>query len=330
MIFEKLSAFIKKKMRMSHIYQPVILIALLKNKGKCSEEEIAKDLLSYDQSQIEYYTKVTNNMVGRILRHHQIIEKDSRTKAYNLIGFEDLTASQTEDLISLCQEKLMAFLEARGKNIFDHRRKSIGYISGTIKYEVLKRAKFHCELCGIPADEKALEVDHIIPKNKGGIDGLINYQALCYSCNAMKRDRDSTDFHEIRESFKYRKENCHFCLITPSRIIGENNLAYVIRDKYPVTDLHTLIIPKRHVTGYFDLGQAEINACNGLINQYKEEIISIDHTVGGFNIGVNVGEAAGQTIFHCHIHLIPRRKGDVPNPRGGIRHTIPGKGFYYQ
>lgn len=328
MFFNDLSNFIKKKMRMSHIYQPVMLMALLKNGGKCSEEEIAKTLLSHDQSQIEYYTQITNNMVGRVMRHHQIVERDPKTKTYSLNDYEGLTPQQIEDLLGLCQEKLEAFLEARGQSIFDHRRKSIGYISGTIKYEVLKRAKFHCELCGIPADEKALEVDHIIPRNKGGTDDLSNYQALCYSCNSTKRDRDSTDFHKIRESFEYRKEGCQFCQIPPQRIISENNLAYVIRDKHPVTDLHTLIIPKRHVAEYFDLGQAEINACNELINRYRADITSKDQAVEGFNLGVNVGETAGQTIFHCHIHLIPRRNGDVPNPRGGIRHTIPGKGSY--
>ena len=95
-----------------------------------------------------------------------------------------------------------------------------------------------------------------------------------------------------------------------------------------MTKLHTLIIPKRHVSSYFELGQAEINAINQLIIAAKAEIEKADDTVTGFNIGINNGESAGQTIFHCHIHLIPRRDGDIEDPRGGIRHVIPGKGFY--
>ncbi len=115
-------------------------------------------------------------------------------------------------------------------------------------------------------------------------------------------------------------ESCLFCHIENERVVAENDLAYAIRDGFPVTELHTLIIPKRHVEDYFGLTQEELLAC--------DEIMNSDSSVDGFNIGMNSGESAGQTIFHCHIHLIPRRSGDVENPRGGVRHLIPGKGNY--
>lgn len=95
-----------------------------------------------------------------------------------------------------------------------------------------------------------------------------------------------------------------------------------------MSPLHTLIIPKRHLATFFELGQAEVNACTVLINEQKKLIESEDHLVNGFNVGVNDGVSAGQTIDHCHIHLIPRRSGDVADPRGGVRHAIPGKGYY--
>jgi ATP adenylyltransferase len=88
-------------------------------------------------------------------------------------------------------------------------------------------------------------------------------------------------------------------------------------------DKHTLIIPKRHVAEFFDLYQPEINAVHALLLEIKNEISRIDTTVTEFNVGVNVGQAAGQSIFHVHVHLIPRRDGDVERPRGGIR--IPDK-----
>jgi diadenosine tetraphosphate (Ap4A) HIT family hydrolase len=112
------------------------------------------------------------------------------------------------------------------------------------------------------------------------------------------------------------------------RIISENDLVYAIRDKYPVTPLHSLIIPKRHVVDYFSLTKDELLSCDVLLKEVKDSIQSDDELVEGFNIGINSGEVAGQTIFHCHIHLIPRRVGDVENPRGGVRHLIPGKGDY--
>ena len=122
--------------------------------------------------------------------------------------------------------------------------------------------------------------------------------------------------------------SCLFCNIESQRVISENDLAYAIRDGFPVTHLHTLIIPKRHAINYFDMTEEEILATNELIRQMKENIEKSDSSVDGFNIGINAGESSGQTIFHCHIHLIPRRSGDTENPRGGVRHIIPGKGYY--
>ena len=123
-------------------------------------------------------------------------------------------------------------------------------------------------------------------------------------------------------------KDCIFCNMESSRKIDENDLFYVIRDGFPVTSLHTLIIPKRHVETYFGLTEAEVLSMNILINKHKELIEKEDTAVTGFNIGMNCGEDAGQTVFHCHVHLIPRRKGDMDEPRGGVRHIIPDKGYY--
>jgi diadenosine tetraphosphate (Ap4A) HIT family hydrolase len=130
---------------------------------------------------------------------------------------------------------------------------------------------------------------------------------------------------------KQEKNQCLFCEIQASnreRIIAENSLVYAIRDGFPVTEGHTLFIPKRHTLDYFSLKQEEVLAINQLMELHRKLLQKEDPTIDGFNIGMNCGETAGQTIFHCHVHLIPRRKGDVENPRGGVRHIIAGKGFY--
>ena len=326
MHFSDLKHFIIKRMRMSHIYQPVMLMTLLKEGGVASIETLSKKLLIEDKSQQEYYGNITRNMVGRVLNNHGIVQKDG--KVFKLRDYETYTEDQRIELVQICQEKLNEYIEKRGKRIFEHRRKSAGYISGSIRYNVLKDAKFRCELCGVSADTKALEVDHIMPRNKGGSDEINNLQALCYSCNAMKRDKDSTDFRRVRESYEVREEGCLFCEIQKERILDEDNLFYVIRDGFPVTDLHTLVIPKRHVETYFDLYQPELNSCNRMIQKFKQQIEKEDVSVKGFNIGINNGEVSGQTIFHCHVHLIPRREGDVKNPRGGVRGVIPNKQGY--
>lgn len=121
---------------------------------------------------------------------------------------------------------------------------------------------------------------------------------------------------------------CVFCTMNKEQIVASNNLAYAVRDTSPVTPLHTLILPYRHVADYFELGADEKHAIDDLLEETRMGILTRDPTVAGFNIGVNVGAVAGQTIFHCHVHLIPRRPGDVANPRGGVRAVIPGKADY--
>ena len=121
---------------------------------------------------------------------------------------------------------------------------------------------------------------------------------------------------------------CLFCDIKKSGCAYENELAYASYDSYPVTEHHCLIIPKRHIRDYFDLSNDELVACNELIQIIKKEITKKDPTVKGFNLGTNIGKVSGQSILHCHLHLIPRREGDVDNPQGGVRSVIPNKQHY--
>ena len=121
---------------------------------------------------------------------------------------------------------------------------------------------------------------------------------------------------------------CLFCNSKVSGIAHENDLAYASYDTYPVSNHHCLIIPKRHLSDYFELTNDELIACNDLIKIIKQEIKSKDKSVVAFNIGTNIGKVSGQSIMHCHIHLIPRREGDVENPQGGVRAVIPKKQHY--
>ncbi|MEH6745816.1 MAG: HIT family protein [Maribacter arcticus] len=190
---------------MSHIYQPVMIKVLLENRGLAHKKTIAQNILSYDFSQVEYYERITNNMVGRVLRKNKVVLKDKNI--YELKLYKNLSSYEIQELITLCDSKISEYISKRGTKIWEHRRRNRKAVPGSTRYEVLKRADGRCELCGISKEEKALEVDHIVPKNNGGED-------------------------------------------------------------------------------------------------------------------------AGQTVFHCHMHLIPRRKGDVENPTGGIRNLILRKGDY--
>ena len=325
--FLKLKNYISKKMSMAHIYQPLMLIELIKGNGKASARNISKSFLSYDETQIDYYKKITTLMPFKYLSKH--LNEIKKSKNIYLFEDFDLDEKQKDELVKLCNDKLQNYINKRGiKKIFGHRTLASGVISGSIRYKVLLRAKNRCESCGISNKEKALEVDHIIPRTKGGKDELSNFQALCFTCNSQKSNKDDTHFKKILESYNDRKKGCIFCNIPKDRIIKSNELAVVIKDNYPVAKHHCLIIPKRHCADYFDLYQPEINAISQLINATKDMSIKKDKTIKGFNIGNNSGEVAGQTIFHCHIHLIPRRKNDTDNPRGGVRGVIKDKQNY--
>lgn len=292
MTFQELKKFIIKEMRMSHIYQPVMLIEILKKGGFASTEQIAKAILNHDptqedyyKEQVDYYKKTVNRMVGKVLTSNRGIT--ARTgDTYSLIDSEKLNKTQTKELISLCQEKIKEYNSKRNGLHWEHRRQS-----------------------------------------RKPTDDLSNFQTLCHVCNAKKSNKDDTSFRYIDAKFNAREKGCLFCN-KQKKLVSENDLAYSIRDNFAVTQYHSLIIPKRHCKDYFELVQAEINALNQLMFSEKNKLSTLDKTITGFNIGVNCGEDAGQTIFHCHLHLIPRRKGDDQSPRGGVRKVVDGKGYY--
>lgn len=162
------------------------------------------------------------------------------------------------------------------------------------------------------------------------------YQKKTYQCNVTLNAKsifnsDNCEIYEYRHI--NQKENklkspCIFCQPESEReIIVESATAYAIYDKFPVNKGHALIIPKKHVENYFDLTFKEQSACFFMLNKVKE-IITEEFKPKGFNVGINIGKAAGQTIFHVHIHLIPRYIGDVDEPRGGVRGLIPNKQKY--
>ena len=132
----------------------------------------------------------------------------------------------------------------------------------------------------------------------------------------------------IRDIWRVNLKDCIFCNLDQSRIEIENTYALSFKDSYPVTKGHTLFIPKRHVQSFFDLNSNEKEAIFELLELERKKLIQQDNLITGFNIGINDGSDAGQTVMHCHVHLIPRRNGDMSDPRGGVRGVIPEKQSY--
>lgn len=319
--FDDLKDFIlsRNRMRMSHIYKPVMLQVVLRQSGAATRDEIASEIMSRDVLQLEHYRRnIVHPMPGKRLVRDGILKFDGDT--YRLASpFDNLSPSMQLELIAACEHRIEDHIKSCGDQFAG---RSDDPVPGSVRYEVLKRAGGRCELCGVSHEEVPLDVDHIVPRSKNGPNIESNLQVLCRTCNAQKRDTDDTDFREVNASYEVREKDCPFCEVD-DRIIEENELAFVIEDGFAVTDGHSLVIPRRHIDDYFDLHQSERNAIDQLLKSRRKALLASDKKIVGFNVGINVGEVAGQTVFHVHVHLIPRRSGDVDDPRGGVRGVIP-------
>jgi len=307
-------------MRMSHIYQPLLIKTLVESEGISTTRKIALEFLRYDESQIQYYERVVKSMPVKVLLNHDVITKEKNQVSLNT---ETLSFSQRQKLISLCDSKLNEFLESRGLKLWDYRLID-NPVPDSLRYKVLKKSNFRCDLCGATKYDRPLDVDHIIPRSRKGKTEESNLQVLCSKCNRSKRNKDDTDFRDTE--FVDKDKNCPFCKKIDK--VAENNSVFAMKDNYPVSEGHLLIIPYRHTENFFSMTEVERSNAMELIRVLKNQLEESDSSITGFNIGMNSGESAGQTVMHSHIHLIPRRDGDIRNPRGGVRGVIPGKMDY--
>lgn len=171
---------------------------------------------------------------------------------------------------------------------------------------------------------------------RAGFRTHIKFDQKVYQCNVVLPFKsvirtehcETYEYCHFNQQSRSAESACPFCYPTTEReLITESATAYAILDKYPVSPGHTLVIPKQHVGNYFELAERAKTACWLMVDRVKM-LLTTRFQPDGFNIGINVGMEAGQTIPHVHIHVIPRYKGDVDNPTGGVRNVIPGKGDY--
>jgi ATP adenylyltransferase len=311
-------------MSMSHVYQPFLIRALVDAGGAATLRQLAQVFLSQDESQLLYYEKRIREMPLKVLRGHGVVASDGQLVSLSTGG---LTLEQKAHVRMICEQRLQSFVQKRGIGIWDYRLLDEEPIPDSVRYMVLKAAGGRCELCGITAKERPIDVDHIIPRSRGGKTELANLQALCSKCNRSKRNQDDTDFRSWTAADA--DPDCTFCKPDMlSKAVEQNRSVFAVSDKYPVTPGHLLVLPKRHVADIFSMTETERHDADELVRVLQRRIKAEDQKVAGFNLGSNCGQAAGQTISHAHIHLIPRRNGDMPDPRGGVRGVIPEKRIY--
>ena len=255
MEYEELRDFLLKKMRLNHIYQPLLIKTLVEAGGIATTRQLARAFLAQDEKQLEYYEERLVQMPIPVLSKHGIITREGDMVSLNT---EKLNLKQQSEIKKICEEKIQDFIASRGLDTW----------------------------------------------KRGNVEAG-------------------------EDDVNYRQKDCIFCNVVGKReILAENDYCLAFLDAFPVTEGHTLIIPKRHVADYFELNKQETAAINDLLHLRRKEMLSKDASIKGFNVGVNIGHYAGQSIMHCHVHLIPRREGDNPAPKGGVRGVIPARQSY--
>jgi ATP adenylyltransferase len=323
MEFKKLYQFLEKDMQMRHIYQPVLIKALVDTGGTATIRQLAQIFVSQDESQLQYYEKRIKEMPVKVLRKRGVITTDGSVVSLNI---KNLNFEQKSVIRLLCESRIQEYLQRMGLGIWDYRMLDSSPVSESLQYQILKESGGRCALCGATKNESPLEIDHIKPRSKGGKTVKENLQVLCSRCNRAKSNKDDRDF---RANGSDVEPDCPFCKPqVDHRIVEEFDSVFAIKDEYPVSQGHILIIPQRHTPDLFSMTQKERMEADNLLRLLKNRISLNDESVSGFNVGANCGESAGQTIHHAHIHLIPRRVGDTPNRRGGVRGVIPSKMNY--
>ena len=239
-------------------------------------------------------------MAKNNLSKHKIIKYSK--KKFTLL-LDDITDEQKKRLVELCDLRRDEFIDKYSDRLgVKTLRQST---SGTLAYDIFSKTKGVCVACGISAQERELVIDHILPLNVGGKTEYSNLQALCRTCNAQKRDRDDVDFIDWQKRLKHRNSKCSMCNLQPMEEMGT---AHAIRSKRPMTNLHSLVLPKRHTATFFDLIPAEKHHCFELIDIMKSTIEKEDKSVVGFNVGFDSSSTTNQSLMHCQIHVIPYKK----------------------
>ncbi len=184
----QLADWIEREMRMSHVYQPGVLRALLDAAGVATVRQIAQSLLASDEAQLRWYEQRAKNMPLKVLRKHGIVTMEGDLVRLNV---ETLSFEERARLRALCEQRIGQFLEARGLATWDSRLIETEPVPERVRYRVLARDR-RCVLCGVGPKEARLEVDHIVPRSKGGSNEMANLQTLCDGCNRGKSNLDDT------------------------------------------------------------------------------------------------------------------------------------------
>ena len=288
---DEVMEFVGHRMRMSHVYQPLMIRALVEAGGSASIRQLANQFLAKDDGQIRYYERIIRRYPVPVLKRHRIVTMNDGTVSLNIQDLDDQSRTQLKDI---CDQKIGEFMTARGNGIF---RLSGSPVSSTTRLRILEDSGGRCALCGVTNKEMAMDVDHIKPRSRGGSNERSNLQALCTRCNRSKRDRSEINYAEL---FLAQKNGCYYCSgEVRDSAVGKIGTVFATAGSTGKGDI--TVAPFHHANGYLRMSEAEHKDTAKLIRQ-----LAIDRTelASGFSVSavVNPGEPA---TSHAVIRLIP-------------------------
>ena len=292
--------FIENKMRMSHIYQPLLIQSLVESGGQATLRELAVKFLTEEEAEIREMMKTIKKMPVHVLsaknksRKKPFVEEEDGVVRL-LVKPTDL--KERSEILGACARRLHGYVAKRGEGIWNHKWLD-SPTGGAMRFKVLEAGGRRCALCGITSKDRALDVDHIVPHSKGGPSTFENLQILCSKCNRSKGNRSDTDFRAA-EPPAPGFEDCDICALPALKEFpSENELARAVRVvKSGITTIH--IIPKRHVYRYLDLTSHEVLAMHDLLRV----------VLGRFHDGTHVTARSSETAhFSWAVHSSDLKK----------------------
>lgn len=251
---EELLEFIgdDKKMRMSHIYQPLLIKLLVEAGGISTVRQLAIEFLTEDEPYVKYYEDIIKRYPHQTLSKKGIISSDEKKRVFTLsTDVSKLSPADRAEITLACEQRIREYIQKR-EDLWEYKTPASGKISNAKRYLLLTLAKQRCVLCGIKSDKRPLDIDHIIPRSKGGTDDISNLQVLCAKCNRSKGNRDNTDFRHKPDT---AMKGCNACSIPKKEIVYELDTTYAKRVADKASKYH--VIPKRHVDVITDLSHKE-------------------------------------------------------------------------
>ena len=240
MTYDELIDFLERKMRMSHIYQPLLIRTLVDAGGAATLRQLAHAFVAQDESQLRFYEDRIKRMPVPVLSGHGVVKRDGD---FVSLTTKFLTFEQRARVKMACEQRLQEYMHKRGLSMWDYRLLEVDPVPDSLRYQALKASGGRCALCGATKNEQPLDVDHIVPRSRGGKHELANLHALCAKCNRTKSNKDDTDFRgDLTPS---RDPGCVFCASERVKeAVADNGGVFAIKDKYPVAPGHLLILGK--------------------------------------------------------------------------------------